>query len=310
MRLFAAFALILALLCGCAPKEPAKSPVLYAFSDGEGTIVGLRQAPQKVAVLFSSFAEVWTLAGGTVSISVGESVERGFCKEETLLVDGGAGKTIDTELLLSYEPDLVIASADIPAQKEAAELMRQAGIPCALFRVDTFEDYLRMLRVCADITGNSEAYITYGIKVQEEIEAIRKEVAEKEQPKVLFIRAGSGASAVKAKTADQHFAAAMLEDLGAYNIAENAPVLLDGLSLEEILREDPQQIFISVMGDENGAKAYMDSLFAQAPWQALSAVQKGNVTYLSKDLFQYKPNGRWAEAYRELANILYSEEKE
>ncbi|MBQ8599853.1 MAG: ABC transporter substrate-binding protein [Clostridia bacterium] len=298
---------ILVLSAGCAPQAE-KEEILYAFSDDAGNIVGLSAAPQKVAVLFSSFAEVWNLAGGEVAISVGESVERGFCDADTLLVDNGAGKTIDTERLLSYEPDLVIGSADIEAHAETAALLKNAGIPCALFRTETFGDYLRMLQICTDITGDSDAYMTYGIGVQQKIDELLTRIsALAEEPRVLFIRSGSGASSAKAKTAGQHFAAAMLEELGAYNIADDAPVLLDGLSLEAILREDPAVIFVSTMGDETAAKTYMNSLLEQPSWQALSAVQNGSYNYLPKDLFQYKPNARWAEAYEYLAELLYPE---
>lgn len=263
--------------------------------------------PKTVAVLFSSFADIWQLAGGEVAITVGESVERGICEEGVLLVDDGAGKTIDTELLLSYQPDLVIGSADIAAHSEAAEVLETAGIPCKLFRVETFEDYLAMLQACTDITGNQEAYQTYGTDLQCEIDSILQSVSGKSSKKVLFIRSGSGASSAKAKTARQHFAAKMLEDLGAFNIADNAPVLLDGLSVEEVLIQDPDYIFISTMGDETAAKAYMDSVLAQPAWAELTAVREQHYTYLSKELFQYKPNARWAEAYRTLAALLYEE---
>ena len=91
------------------------------------------------------------------------------------------------------------------------------------------------------------------------------------------------------------------------NIADNAPILLDGLSIEEIIDADPDYIFISTMGDEEAAKEYMDSVLAEPTWQSLTAVQTGNYSYLPKDLFQFKPNNRWDEAYAFLAGLLYGE---
>ena len=64
--------------------------------------------PARVAVLFSSLCEVWQNAGGTVAITVGESVERGLVSDGVMLVDDGAGKSINTELLLAAQPDLVV----------------------------------------------------------------------------------------------------------------------------------------------------------------------------------------------------------
>lgn len=278
----------------------------YTFTDHSGNTVALQQKPQKVAVLFSSFADIWVTAGGTADITVGETVERGFADETAVLVDSGAGKTINTELLVAAQPDFVILSADIAAQQETAQLLKTAGIPCAVFRVESFDDYLDVLKIFTDITGKHENYTTYGTDVQKRIEQLVGDInAEKADKKILFIRAGSGASATKAKTAVDHFAAAMLKDLGTHNIAENAPVLLDGLSLEEIITQNPEYIFISTMGDENAAKEYIESVFSNPEWQVISAVKEQKYIFLPKDMFQYKPNSQWDKAYEYLIDIVY-----
>lgn len=292
-------------LSACAGSAHTPDGNLITFTDDAGREIRLDKKPQRVAVLFSSFAEIWTLSGGEVAVTVGESVERGFANEDALLVDSGAGKTINEELLLSYHPDFVICSADIPAQVSAAELLNTAGISAAVFRVESFADYLRVLSVCTQITGNAEAYETYGASVKREIDELLSGAADETQAKILFIRAGSSARSTKAKTAEDHFACAMLRELGTYNIAENASVLLDGLSIEEILTENPDYIFISTMGDETAAKRYMDSVLAESTWQSLDAVKAGRYAYLPKELFQFKPNARWAQAYRYLWEILY-----
>lgn len=320
--------LVCVLLCGCAPSvEPSDSPApsvepsetptaspspsdapvdfCVSFVDSAENNVNVVAMPQNVAVLFSSYAEIWQLAGGTVAITVGEAVERGFADTEKL-VDDSAGKKIDTELLLSYQPDLVIGSADIEGQVEAAEITRAAGIPTALFHVETFDDYLAMLQICTTITGEIELYESNGTAVAREIEDILEGTTVYDyRPSILFVRAGSTASTVKAKTADQHFAAAMLEELGAKNIADAAPILADGLSLEEVILQDPDYIFVTTMGDEEAAKSYMLELFATEGWKDLTAVKENRYVFLPKDLFHFKPNARWADAYRYLAELLY-----
>ena len=307
------------LLSACAPAAqttPTPEPPSQTtpasgneivFMDSMDNLVRLPQQPEKVAVLFSSFAELWSLAGGQTDITVGESVERGFASDDVLLVDDGAGKSIDYELLLSYQPDFVIVSADIAAQAEVAEFLRRDGIPCAQFRVENFTDYLYMLQICTEITGDIQAFETHGLQVAVEIDDLLRQVAQAqvESPRILFIRAGSSASATKAKTADDNFVCAMLRELGCENIADQAPVLLDGLSLEEILLADPDYIFISTMGKEEAARAYLDEVFSQDAWQGLTAIREGHYSYLSKDLFHFKPNARWGDAYRTLIELVY-----
>ena len=298
--------LVLSLAACSHNKAMPQAQNYMEFTDHQGNNVVLPQKPQRVAVLFSSFADIWCTAGGTVDITVGESVERGFASTDAVLVDSGAGKKINTELLIAAKPDFVICSADVPAQTEAAEMLKSAGIPCAVFRVETFWDYLDVLKICTDITGNTGLYTTYGTDIQAKTETILKEYKTSENSKkILFIRAGSGASATKAKTAEHHFAAAMLKELGTYNIAENAKILLDGLSIEEIITENPEYIFISTMGDETAAREYLQKVFAQPEWQVLIAIKEEKYYFLPKELFQYKPNSRWDKAYEYLTDILY-----
>ena len=86
---------------------------------------------------------------------------------------------------------------------------------------------------------------------------------------------------------------------------DDLEVLLDGLSMEEILRADPDFIFISTMGKESAAKAHMEEVLSQPVWQSLTAVKNGRVIYLPKDLFQFKPNARWGDAYAYLIEVFY-----
>lgn len=300
-RLIAVIALVILML----PKAIAEE---IRFQDHEGTEIVLNGKPQKVCVLLSSFAQMWILAGGEVGITVYESVERGFSPEGIPLVDSGAGKNVDLEALIFEEPDFVIGSMDIPSHVEAKRILSKIGIPTAVFRVESFQDYLDVISVFCRITGDTDAFYTNATLVQKGVEEVLREAQSRNngrRPQILFIRSGSGYSSCKAKTADMHFAAQMLEELGAHNIADDVPVILDGLSFEEILLKDPDAIFISIMGNEEKSRAYMESVLQTNQWQLLSAVQQGRVYFLPKELFQYKPNNRWDEAYGMLTEMLY-----
>lgn len=277
----------------------------YSFTDDLGNKISLENKPNNVAVLFSSFVDIWNIAGGKTSITVGESIERGFVNDDVILVDKGAGKTINTELLVAANPDFVICSSDIEAQVKTAKILNDANIPSACFRVEKFEDYLNMLNICTDITGNKEAYTEFGLNVKKEIDDIFENLSTPVVKDILFIRAGSTSSSTKAKLASQHFVADMLEELGTYNIADDAKILLDGLSIEHILLADPDYIFISTMGDEEASKENIETLFASETYQALTAVREKKYVFLPKDMFQFKPNAKWAEAYRYLVDIIY-----
>ena len=92
--------------------------------------------------------------------------------------------------------------------------------------------------------------------------------------------------------------------MGCSNIAENVPLLLEGLSMEEILKQQPDIIFFSLMGKQSAAEENVESLLKSEAWSALTAVKEGRVYILPKDLFHYKPCGRWAESYEYLSKLL------
>ena len=292
------------------PMEP-ETAYPYTFSDSTGAEVTLNAQPKTVAILFSSYAEIWKLAGGEVSVTVGESVERGFAEASATLVDPGAGHgDLDLETLTAAQPDLVIGTADYEGQVSAVEFCREAGIPAASFQVETFRDYLEVLKIFCDLTGKPENYETYGTAIGTEIDGILSKTEEYlaqdgEPQRILFVRAGSSLRSTKAKTAEDNFACVMLEELGAENIADSG--LLGDLSVEVILTENPDYLFITTMGDESAAMDSMNALLESEGWAQLDCVTEGKYEYLPKELFHFKPNSRWAEGYRYLAEILYPE---
>ena len=309
-------ALLSIILTGCSSRRAAEDTeeavlpsVFFEFVDDSGKEVRLFEKPKRVAVLFSSHAQAVLLAGGSVDITVGESVERGFAKEDCALVDGGAGKQINTELLVSLSPDFVVGSLDIPAHKEACELLSEAGIPTALFRIESFDDYDRTMKRLCGVFDSPEKYRENVALVRERIDGILSSSSiTKEKKRILFVRCASTSKATKAKTAKDNFVCQMLKELGTYNIAEACPVLCETLSVEDILLQNPEYIFFSPMGDSEAAKAYINTLLENDEWKCLDAVKNKNYAFLEKDLFQYKPNNRWDTAYKTLLELLYGTE--
>lgn len=290
-------------------STPDNTDGTYTFTDDSGGEVTVGLHPKKVAVLFSSYADIWVTAGGEIAVTVGEAVERGFADEGCVLVDESAGhSSVDLEALIAAEPDFVIGTADYECQTEAVALCRDAGIPAAVFRVESFDDYLRVLGICCALTGDSERYEQYGVKVGERVASMLAAASAYGEGKrdILFIRAGSSAKSTKAKTSDDNFVCAMLAELNTNNIADGGG-LGDSLSLEAIIDADPEIMFITTMGDESAAVEYMTSLLDSEGWRELTCVADGEYYFLPKEMFHFKPNSRWADAYAYLIAILYPE---
>ncbi len=258
------------------------------------------------ACLNSSIADLFLLAGGSVDITVQDSVDRGFVPDDVLLADSASGMNINREILISGAPDLVLGSADSASHVKLKRFLDERGVDMILIKQDSFEDFLSVFRTLTEITGRSDLFMKYGLGQKDDIEAIIEECRGKEdKPCVLFVRAGSAFSSVRAKRADDHFAAGIIEDLGAANAADVNDVLTESLSLEAMITSDIDKILIVPQGDEEESISYMNSLFSRPGWRDIKAVKEGEVHFLPKDLFHYKPNGRWAEAYAVMKEVLY-----
>lgn len=303
---------LLAMLSACGGSEPApaetKTPEeSITFTDDLGREVTLAK-PSRVAALIGSFTDVWCLAGGqdTLVAAANDSwTQFGLDLPETV---ENLGTTTDPnlELLLAAEPDFVIGSTKTEADLELLETLEESGIPAAYFNVSSFEDYLRMLEICARLTGCPENYEEYGVKVQARIDEAKAR-ADGSSPSVLYVRA-TGASC-KVKNSRDTVLGEMLAGLGCVNIADSESGLLENLSLETILVSDPDYIFVVIQGtDTTKAERLLETTLLSNPaWNELSAVQEGRYHVMDQRLYNVKPNARWGEAYEKLADILYPE---
>ena len=107
---------------------------------------------------------------------------------------------------------------------------------------------------------------------------------------------------------DDNLACKILADLETINIAQKYPSLLEELSIEEIISEDPDYIIVTTMGStEKALEALKNGLEKNPAWRSLTAVKNDRYIILPKELFHYKPNAKWGESYRYLAEIIYPE---
>jgi iron complex transport system substrate-binding protein len=288
-------------------EEAEEGPV--EFQDDLGRDLSLEREPQRVATLIGSFADIWCLAGGkdTLVATANDTWTSFDLDLSEDVANLGAIKEPSLETLIAAEPDLVIASCNTEADVELLETLESMGIPVVYFEVSSFEDYLRMLDICTQLTGCTENYETYGVALQEEIDEA-KAMADGTEPSVLYVRATS--SSCKVKNSEDSVLGEMLSDLDCQNIADSDTGLLENLSLEAILADDPDYIFVVVQGsDPTDAEAMLESTLLSNPaWESLTAVQEGRYYVLDQSLYNLKPNARWGEAYTQLAEILYGEE--
>jgi iron complex transport system substrate-binding protein len=291
-------------LTACKAQTKNENETAVTFTDALGRKVSIPKKPERVAALLGSFADVWMLAGGTLCAAAEDAWED-FGLELSDCTNLGGAHSPNLELLIASDPDLVIASASTASNVEMMDALEVMGITVVYFDVDNFEDYLYMLNICTDLTERKDLYEQNGLALKAQIDAVKAQYAESDIPdgerKILLLRAAS--SFVKAKGSTGTILGEMLADMGCINIADSNDSLLENLSVEAVIREQPHHIFVVTMGSNTAAaEQSLENMMKENPaWGTLDAVKGGRLHVMDKTLFNLKPNDRWAESYE----ILY-----
>ena len=303
-------AMMLCLFSACGSAEAPRNGDSVTFTDALGRKVTVPKEPQRVVALIGSFADVWLLAGGFVCATAEDAWED-FGLELPNAVNIGGAHSPNLELIFSANPDFVIASASTSSNVEMKETLEAAGITVAYFDVDNFEDYLVMLDICTELTGRKDLYEKNGLEIQSRIETTKRDMEAHALPEnqrtVLLLRAHSGS--VKAKGSEGTILGEMLADLSCINIADSDSSLLEALSVESVIRQEPYRIFVVTMGnDTQKAVDNLNQMMVENPaWGTLEAVAEGRLHLMDRKLFNIKPNAEWATSYEQLSEILLAE---
>ena len=142
------------------------------FTDAMGREVALDAAPEHTVALLGSYGEVWIAAGGYLAGTTQDAIESPGAVAQGGVTNLGSHSEPNMELLMELEPDFVILSADAAAHPAIAEILEDAGIPCAFFSIYDWRAYMDTLSLFTRITGREDLYLEQLESVQTPIEAL------------------------------------------------------------------------------------------------------------------------------------------
>lgn len=273
-------------------------------------------AYKKAVALSKSVAEMWLLAGGEVSATTDDGLELEGAKNA---VSVGGLTTASLEAIISVNPELVIMTLDIPLHKKIHASLRDFGIKTYIADVKSFADYEKVMTDFTALTGRKDLYDKNVVQIKKAIEKVMKKNAQKvaasqtspaadlsvatppaPSATYLFLRVSSA----KNKVLKDHFGNEIFQNFGLKSIvSDDSP--LDEIGIEAIVNADPDYIFVVAQGDQKKAdEAFYKAYKSNPAWAGLSAAKNDRVFMLPKELFNYKPNARWAEAYEVVGKLI------
>lgn len=277
------------------------------FTDSRNQEVTIKKNPQRVVSVFNSYLEIWMASGGSIVGTIEPSGDKPIEGTENAEIVGTLG-AVSLEKVLSLEPDVVIVNGNSNHHMELVPSLEQNGIDVIALDFVYKEDYFKLARIFTALTGRDDLYEQNVKQVKGDIDTIITESPTDKNYKILLMMA-SGKS-ITARSSDS-YVGEMLADLHTTNIADASNNLLSetNFSLEKILEEDPDFIFVQTTGSD--MQVVYDKLKqdveSNPAWASLKAIKNDRYIFLPKDLYMYKANHRYAEAYKGLAQHLYGE---
>ena len=278
--------------------------VFFAFTATISAKTPEVKTPRNVVALSKSVAEMWLLAGGSLAGTTSDALE---LPDAENAVSIGSLTNASLEAIIGLNSELVILTLDIPLHKKLEENIRSLGIKTYVADVKSFSDYAKVMKDFTALTGKSDLYKKNVTDLYDEIEKVidsvqKSKIRQEEGQKktYLFMRV----STAKNKVLKNHFGNEIFMDLGLLPIVDDNSQL-DEISMEALLAADPDYIFVVAQGNEEKAEeAFYKAYKSNPAWNSLKAVQNNKIIMLPKELFNYKPNARWAESYRLIADFL------
>ena len=286
------------------------------------TPLEIAKNPSKPAVLYGSFVTLWYEAGGKAAGVIGGDssialynlyIGRDVTQDEgvTVLAESSAGKNWSTEDTIAFQPDLIICSTAMSGYKTISAPAEAAGIPVVAMDYNDFSDYLKWFKVFCNLNGHPELWDTVAMPALDKVVDILCRIPENQEnaPKV-FAMFSATKDNITANTSGTVLGG-MISQMNAINIADadnTSGADRIEINMESVFAADPDLIVVQCHASTDDDAEQVNRVYGENPvWKSLRAVQEGKIYFLEPHLFHYKPNSHFADAYLQLAQLLYPE---
>ena len=298
--IFLSVLLVLSMVCAGAER--------LSVTDAFGVTRNVTVHPGRTVICYPSLLEIWVDCGGLpVGIHTPQKSEI-LPPQTEKLPTVGSYMHPNPEAIVQLKPDLVIRSGMTGRHRHLGDLLRNAGIEVLHLKYDNYSDYRKLSTLFTRLLGKRQ---DSGIPAQiiREVRTVIERCHARKGP--TFLALFFNGSEFRAET-DQAHAAYILSSLGGRNIVNGSNSLVrsyrTAYSREEMMVKDPDCIFLIPAAKSDALNREAIRKFRNDPaLQQLKAVRKNRLHVLPPELFQYKPNKRFPDAFRLAERLLYPE---
>ena len=268
----------------------------YTFTDDAGRQVTLEARPERIVSLAPSNTEILFAIGAGDRVVGVDSFSDYPAEVQDLPKLGGLTDT-NYEQIVALEPDLALT---IGGTEEQVKKLEELGIPVAVIQPATLDDVLERIQRIGELVDAQAGAQQVVADMKARIDAVRQRVADvppDQRVRVFYevwndplMTVGPGG-----------FIHDVIVAAGGVNVAEGTGQAWPQISLEEVVRQDPQVIVVPA-----SLKSSYDELKAgtRSGWEGITAVKEGRIYMIDDDLIS-RPGPRLVEGLEQLARWFY-----
>lgn len=286
------------LLTACGSASPAAGDL--TFTDGLGREIKLEAPAQRVVSLAPSNTEILFAVGAGSQVVGREEFSDYPEAAKNVTSIGPAFEALNTELIVSLKPDLVLA-AGINSPEQVKTLEDLGLTVYYLSNPHTLEEMYDNLNIVAQLTGHEAETATLIESLKQRVAAVDEKMAPSSSRVSVFYELDSTDPAKPFTAGKGTFITLLIERAGGHNIAAD----LDDypqMSLEQIVAADPAMI---ILGDSMWGIT-PEMVAARPGWENLNAVKNGQVVPFDDNLVS-RPGPRLVDGLEQLAKLLHPE---
>jgi iron complex transport system substrate-binding protein len=208
----------------------------------------------------------------------------------------GEGLTPSLEQLTLLHPDLVVAWPADPARSVLGRL-EDLGIAIYAPEIQSLNDIRRTTSELGGLLDLGIAADSLIAAIDAGLEEVRRAVAGRERPEVFYVVWYDPPTTASTGT----YINELIEIAGGTNMFADAPGLWPLVSLEEVIRRNPDVVLLAQTVEN---LIDVETLRSAPGWRELAAVRDGYVLQIDANLYN-RPGPRVTEAARDLALVLH-----
>jgi len=243
--------------------------------DALGRKVVLPQPAMRLVSLAPHLTEVVFAAGAGAQL-VGAVAYSDYPEAAQQVPRVGSYDNVSVESLVALNPDLVLAwySGNGP---ELIKRVEALGLTVYVFESKTMESVAESLRVVGKLTGNEDTAQVAADTFLQQLSHLRNTYSNRQEISLYYQIWDEPLMTLNG----DHLISDVVKLCGGRNVFADSPVLVSRISVESVIRADPQVIIASGMGE-----ARPEWLDDWRKWTSMTAVKNKQLYFVPPDVLQ------------------------